>query len=498
MNHFVKKDIIKLFIFYFIAHGWVIFLYDALYWDDWTLFNAEDGDIFRMFELAGSPFNLTGYLHVFLLKGGPLLYKLLVFSLNLFTGLLLYMIIKDSRRFDDRVPYYFTLMFLISPLFIARIAMITLPYSLCLFLFTLAWYFYHKNKTLSLIAFFLSFNIPSFLVFYSIPILYFIYQSKGKFERSSILHWTKRNLHFVSLPFIYFGIHKFLFTPSSFYEGYNRGFDVSLLWTSLKGIATDALQLNLNLILISSILIGAVYYFNKSKNEINRMNAKHISFYVILLALVLAWFPYGILGYSPQFFDWNSRHQLLLMFPISFLFLNVFLWIKKYRIIILSFVVSISMYINIGNYIDLLLDWNKQKQIVALLASTDKIEKGAVVIFSDQTKEINALSRTYRFYEWNGIMKYTYGDESRFGINNDEYVNEYFEGVLDQYFDPLYAAGGHQRSREIVNVEIQSNGLKYFLLVNGEQVDGNYRLRDSFRSLEGIASLTKLNTKVSL
>ena len=40
----------KLLIFYLIAHGGIFFIFNAIYWDDWTLYNVENSIIIETFH----------------------------------------------------------------------------------------------------------------------------------------------------------------------------------------------------------------------------------------------------------------------------------------------------------------------------------------------------------------------------------------------------------------------------------------------------------------
>jgi hypothetical protein len=187
----------------------------------------------------------------------------------------------------------------------------------------------------------------------------------------------------------------------------------------------------------------------------------------------------------------------LLILGFTFFLINFFIFFNNYRVIFISFILSFFLYININNYKNLFFDWNKQKQIIALLASSKSIEKGSLVIFNDHTKAVNALNRDIRFYEWNAILKYTYGDDSRFGINDDYYYRvNYSSGNLNLYFDSLYAAGSHKKTNKIVTIDIFSEGYKYYLLIDGKPEKGNFRLRDSFLPLNDFMSSIKFKINV--
>ena len=90
----MRKSLIQcrrwaLFWTYLIAHGGILFLPNAIYWDDWTLVNVGRHNILGAFEQAGAFLNVTGYMHVGMLSAGPILYRLSTFTLLLANGYLL-------------------------------------------------------------------------------------------------------------------------------------------------------------------------------------------------------------------------------------------------------------------------------------------------------------------------------------------------------------------------------------------------------------------------
>ena len=67
----------------------------------------------------------------------------------------------------------------------------------------------------------------------------------------------------------------------------------------------------------------------------------------------------------------------------------------------------------------------------------DQIKNSHLLLFSDTTN--NALSRRYRFYEWNGLLKLAYNNEKHFGINEDE-LPAFHSGIYDNTFKSNYNA----------------------------------------------------------
>lgn len=173
---FDKKSFYQIIFIYFTAHIGIFFSINSFFWDDYTLVGTPDSEILQIFKEAGSFLNITGWLHLYLLKIGPWVYKLLTFILFLFSGLFFSNILKRHEdRFNEEFRFYCVLFFLTTPIYLVRPALIVLPYGICFFLFFLAWSLIKNYRFFSIILFFFSFIIPSFLVFFIFPFLELFY-----------------------------------------------------------------------------------------------------------------------------------------------------------------------------------------------------------------------------------------------------------------------------------------------------------------------------------
>jgi hypothetical protein len=450
---------ISLMIFYVIAHGGIVLISQAVYWDDWTIINLPPTLIKKLFKEAGSFLNYGGLLHVLMMLGGPWLYKTLVLCLNFFSGLFLWQIASKQDWINESERYYIVLLFLITPCMAARVAAIDFPYTLSLFFFFMAWAVIDKNRLVALLLFFVSFNTPSFLVFYALPILdWYVRDLKKSNYQQKLFRWAILKLDFILLPFVWFLIKNIYFKPYGYYVGYNEAYHLKNLVTSSIGIIKDLFKLNINLpitflICILCAICGKLpepLFFNRNKKMI----------YLGLFALILGLFPYMILGYAPTFEEWTSRHQLLMPLGLSLIFvgfISLAKSIEKQKIYILL-LIAISLSLNLKNYFELFFDWQKQQLLMQFIANSDEIKKSSLVLIDDKTK--NALNRTYRFYEWNGIMKNALHNEKHFGIDVSE-IDIYNSGYFDKYFTAYYAAAEHVRnSRNAVILIIEKNKLK--------------------------------------
>lgn len=421
--------ILSLFIAYLLSHGGILFLPTAIYWDDWTLYMVDPETISETFLQAGTLFNWVGIIHNFLLLLGPYAYKYLTFILMFGSGVLFDLILKlDFKiRLDER--FILVLLFLLLPFNIARVTLITFPYTLCYFIFFLAWYLIRKNPILSIILFFLSFNTNSLLVFYFIPLIGIYYKNYSTFKIDFFIKFIKENTVFLILPLLYYFIKIKFFRPYGIYENYNSLNNIDYIMNIYNALArcledTLITLFEINNLLIYTIIFSFVIYTlitHIKFLKFNMGNWKSSNFiFVGFFAILLALLPYVILGLAPTFQEWSSRHQLLLPLGTSFLLVGILSFFgSQLRLFLLIFIVNTSITINVANYVALYQDWNKQKALIMLFKDNEEIKNAGIVGFIDETKSLNAINRTYRIYEWNGLMKAAFGDEKRFGVEGE-------------------------------------------------------------------------------
>lgn len=443
-------DFVLGFAIYTLVHGGILLVPGAVFWDDWLLFETNYLHIFETFEQTGSIFAWPAFLHIGILKSGIWLYKTLTFALMFAAGLMLYLTLERFRFVSPLSRILISLLFLALPFNIARVSGIMLPYTLCYFLFFSAWYLMERYRFLSLLLFVLSFNINSLLVFYALPAAEMVFRLKREGKKITFPIAATWFAFFTS-PLIYFFIKRTFFPAFGLYTGYKVDFDLDNIKSALSDQLADFSNFKVSPLLCIVIFLliywpifHVLYPLTMKKAKLGESILLAI---VGILATFLAGFPYWILDLVPTFFEWSSRHQLLFPLGVATL-LSAFL-IRLPRIlipIVASIIVAASGAFFISSYWDLRADWEKQLAIGRFLAVDSKIEDSTLVIFDDRATSLNAIKRTYRFYEWNGLMELNRPNQQRrFGINIQE-VESYRNGSFDLYFSPLFKAGNHHRS----------------------------------------------------
>ena len=197
-------------------------------------------------------------------------------------------------------------------------------------------------------------------------------------------------------------------------------------------------------------------------NSLINQKFKNLIFKFSLIAIFLAGFPYWIIGQVPTFYEWTARHQLLFPLGISIFLSNfVFSLPLKSRKLMFSLLISISLVMNIQYYLSLYFDWNKQLQIIEKLSSNELIKDADLIKFEDNTFKLNALRRTYRFYEWNGLMNKSFNEQKRIGINYEGYhsndVLPFIESVLSSNCGSHYKMSGASLSKRLKTIKVTIN-----------------------------------------
>ncbi len=436
-----NKLYLQLFSFYSLSHIWIIFLSNSLFWDDWHLFitNPEQLDLY--WKMLGAP--IRGFMIKSLFPFGFYSFRFITFIVIFINGVLLDKILKRIEIFNENNRFIICLIFLIAPFYIDRITIICFPYTLCTFLFFSAWYLRPQKKFLSFVLFIISFSTNSLLVFYALPNLENFYTNYS-LERKSILRFLKNNFIFLIVPFLYFLLKKLLFKPYGLYEGYNNWFSLKSLFLTPFYQLIDTLDFKTSFVLILPIIVMIFSYvfYKYIPLKASKTDSKYsrLIFIIGIFSLFFGLFPYWILNHIPSFGrEWMSRHQLLMPLGISLITSSV---LSKFdlssRRVFLALIVSISLIINVSNYFDLIKDYKKQIEITNVMSNYRIRDNIDVIIFDDQTKSFNAFNRSYRYYEWQGIINNAYPNKKEIialnSINNLEFLNNLFNGKCQKIY----------------------------------------------------------------
>lgn len=461
----IKNDFVVMGLLYLVMHGGIFFIPNAIFWDDWVLYRAPSSTVLEIFRQAGSMFNMSGYLHVLMLNIGPWIYKVLTFILMFASGLLLNPILERNGLLTKECRFFTVLLFLLLPFNLARVALINFPSTLCYFLFFLAWFLMDKRKIVALLLFFVSFSLNSLLVFYTLPFLDMAYRSGNLTSPKSFFSYACKRPGFLLVPFLFFGIKVFFFSPTGAYSGYNQGYALSNVVSGVKLQLIDLMRVRVNPYIFLLLLPFVFFLLTRKQAEDTAATdvAKRQVWTIVALgaiALILGAFPYLIIGHTPTFIYWTSRHQILLPFGAALVLAAILCALRKpLKIAGMCLIIAASLSYGLKTYYSLFLDWNKQVMLIELFRNSPIIKDSKLVIFKDDSKSLNVFSRAYSFYEWNGLMEMAYGTENHFGINSED-LTHYRKGKFDIYFSGRLKASSHIRDIDAPAVLVKINQVK--------------------------------------
>lgn len=460
----------RLALIYLLAHGGIFLLLNAVYWDDWILFKAGDDVITKMFHEANPFLDFSSLMHIALLKLGPWPYRLLSPLLLFFSGIFLWGILSPIAFLERQEKYEIVVLFMVLPLYAARVTLISLPSAYCYFSFFLGWWLltrieYLGFRLLALGLFMLSFRNNALLVFYALPIIYLYYLENGAML-GKCYSWLIRRGDFLVLPLLFFTVQRVFFPASGHYSGYNEINTAKLLtiWVPL-------------LLVLLLLFLGLCSY---KKEYVGRIQTRGIWLVSLgLIVLYLGILPYMAVGKMPRFYDWNSRFQFLMPLGVSIATVGIISILKEnFKLAIILIIGAIlansgrdlltgkllslenlsyqahllwpllvailavavikalwknlrlveglvvgSILVNLFVYIEYAIDWQKQEYVIAKIAASEEARNASTIIVDDQTTMLNARGRELRFYEYAGWFKTAFGDEKRLGLNLSQWLS---------------------------------------------------------------------------
>jgi hypothetical protein len=446
------KEAALLGAFYVLMHGGILLIPNAVYWDDWVLYRTAPETIARMFRDAGAMFDAVTHLHAALLGLGLWSYKLLTFVLWFASGLLLNRILARTQLLPAGARLAVVLLFLVLPFNAARVAAINFPYTLTCFFFFAAWDLMDRRRLAALLLFAASFFTPSLLTFYALPMLDMLYRGGHLSSTKAFGNFVLRRLHFLLLPFVFFGARLLTFNPSGTYTGYQSNYSLENVRNALNVQWFDLLDMPLRFDVLLFLPLLPLTWLLLTRSPWPKLAGESAGLVRLLawmvlgvLAFVLGGFPYWVLQLWPVFTEWTSRHQLLLPLGTALVLVAV-LWTLPVRLRMagLSVLLAICLSFGLGTYYAFWVDWQKQRTLVELFKRDPEIAMASMIVFVDGTSYLNAIGRHYRFYEWNGLLEEAFGTETRFGVSPLQ-AKSYVRGSYDAYMQGQYKASGHRR-----------------------------------------------------
>ncbi len=480
----------SLFVCYFICHIFLL-INGGIYWDDWTVYNNSAEGIMQQFN--GNGLIPVGYLHLFLqsIPFPRFIYSFLTFILSFGSGLLLYRSLLRLMLVNPVYSFAITLFFLILPFNAARQTMICFPYTLCLFLFFVAYYLFLKYiqtpllylRILSIVLFFLSFITNSLLVFYIIvPVTVIFLKRRKELKQLNFLLY----LDYYIIPILFWMYKSLFLQPSGLYKlgGYNAISNHSLLAVPIMLLKTikDSLG-SLMYGLISSysehwilsmffLLICTLAFIKFYQNTASSIQSKLLLIALGTMLFLIGAFPYTAVGKIPSFKGFDTRHQLLLPVGTAFIIVGLIEMIAFDigKRILYAFIITGFMLYNYTQYIQYQREWLKELSLIDNFHSNDIVRNNSTFIVTDSLQqyniEYNIEGGGLRFYAFTGIMQEAFHNQTKFASLNTNFFT------------------------------LQKNGLRSLLLESEKFKLKNYKESNSYRNIiirKGKYPLTSYN-----
>ena len=423
---------------------------NGLFWDDWVSFGKSPDYLLDLSLQWGNIY--LGYYTGFIFASPDTIYlgRLLVFLFYLLSALFLFETLKGIKEIDANSRFLIVLLFMIIPVNNARIALCCSFMAIGYFLFFLGlWlvskYMSHRNVFLRLailMIFFASFSaLNSLLPFYLIVPGYIYYADRVSISLSPInrliadlFTQSKRYADFILLPLVFWAVKTIFLKPFGLYEGYNTITVGNLLhspfrlvfsfYSSLIDVLIESLVISWQSLLLWALLFLAAVALMRSRYTADDHGYDSKLFRLGIILFAIGVFPYLVVGKVPTVIEWNTRHQLLVPLGMAFiLYYGLNLLSEKanlpkgYRKILMSLILATFLCANIVTYADYQRDWYKQTSLIENFKASEIMRNNNTFLFDDNTYDLNANNRSYRFYEYAGMMRKAFGDESRLGCD---------------------------------------------------------------------------------
>jgi hypothetical protein len=454
----------NLFFIYFLAHGLSLFFINTEFYDDRLLKNLEYKEFVNIHKQMNEFFHYRVHWFSFFLDYEQWVSGLISFSLFFFSAIVLQKIIETQFSFDNETISLFSLLYLTLPFGLIKFSYTIVPYIFCMTLFICGWYFITKKRWLSLILFFFSFNMNSLLVLYCVPIFSFFLYNNKILNIKNLVCFSIKKIDFLVLPFFYFLIKVFFFKPHGIFEGYNNHYDLIDIFKTPFFQFLDLFRNNLT---IGFVIFGvsiAILIYNKYPQLFYKTKVK-FHYLIIIFAFFGSLLPYWILGHTPTFTSYSSRHQLLMLisFPFIILYLLNFLTKDFYKFFILL-ILTLNFSINYKIYFDYFIEQKKINELNKFIINNKKsLADNNIIIINDKYKNPTVTySKILHDYN-NALIKRVLRNEKNFVINIEQ-IQDYLDGKFDHKFTKQFMASEHQRLENpiFIILSVESYGFLRF------------------------------------
>lgn len=457
-----RNPYLVLTILYSIAS--IFILFDrGFFVDDWVIFNNSVAGVKDLFAGVGLWNTGIGHLHLYIsgLAHSVLLYRLIIFGAYLLASLLFYKALTFFDFFNNTQRLVLALIFVALPFNSARITINCLHYAICFPVFLLAYVLFLQHlknasailqRCLALVFFFISFITNSFVIFYLVVPLTILFQHYQ--PGVPLLFYYKplrKNADFILVPVVFVLLRSFWLKPEGLYK--DSAYNSINIFRIIKTPFNLFKSFSESIFGLSKIVppdfyfwivpLGLIVYYGTVKqlsaDQLNGVNNKKMT-YAGLFLFLLGALPYCLVDKYPSFYGlYDSRHQLLLGFGASLLFLSAFNMIQlRYKNILLSVFIALLLLCQINLYLQYQFDAYRQESFIEKIKNDSTFREKHMIRLHDGLNKDNTLQ--WRFYALAGMVKKVYGTQHSLIIREKDYnmINEKIPGGIKGFAKEQY------------------------------------------------------------
>lgn len=409
------------------AWGGLLLSADAVWWDDWIVFDATLEQTQRTAREAGL---LWGYVLGVLSRGGPTFISLLAVLAYLIASLLMLQVLFRVPRISPAEATFGAAVFATVPLMEARHAAVHVIYIISVTCVLGVWVILTRPQPLRWSTsaalsplLLVAALIPSSGLFLVVPVLHLLWMHRGLRDART----TAFVVAALGLPVAQLVLQRAVLPARGTYEGYNQ-IDLG----NLAGMAA------ITLIFAAVAVVAARSIWGRGdEGWLDGVPTVLVGGTLCALALT----PYIAVGQIPPWGGWNTRHELLLPIGVAVAATGaarVLRVVASQRLLRPALVmVILAMTVQSaslsGRYLQ---DWRKKEALIDLMRADSAIRAADVVLISDETLDLNVFSKTYSTYVWNGMMVRAFDDARRFAVRDEGELLRLLEGGFDPVIGP--------------------------------------------------------------
>jgi len=471
----------------------------GVFWDDWICFRQPRALLVDFGRQLGSTWpDFTSWLPY----GSPFSVwatRVVMFACFLGVALLALRLSRRVNVFDAETRIAFASLVAVFPAMAARDSVANFVYPVSLVLFMVGWALLDHSidvkgwrawlpRLTALVVFFLSFRTASLGMFYIVVIVWVLWRCGATWRRprkamAIALRWAD----VIVLPVAFWVFRSTMAVPSGLFRDYNV-----LTWKSLKAarhLVPQALRGSLvdafarmpavawwPVVLLVAIVSGIALWGATAGSAAWTSRWRAVAAWMAiagsgLLLVVLGVYPYLAVEKIPDFFEFNSRHQLLVPFGAALIVIGVIRALtdgarlpRAVRIGLLAAVIAMCAGAAAGDHLSYQREWYKELGMIEAMRQAPQMQDGRAFVFVDHAMDLNINDRTWRrYYEYAGLFDEAFGTHDRFGADEaDKHGTTYFTARLTSTFKMERATSPRPDYRVIVergSVDLRDPGV---------------------------------------